>query len=65
MTSKLAPIVWKLIRDNPGIAPVEIARALDRPRQAITNALPTLEHNGYLVWEDESARLYPFKEVAK
>ena len=54
-----------MIRDNPGIAPVEIARALDRLPQSITSTLTTLEHNGYLVWEDESARLYPFKEVSK
>jgi len=52
--------VDQIIQENPGISPAELARQLDVERSTITRRLPSLEEAGYLYYEDEEGRLWPF-----
>ncbi len=49
-----------IIQENPGISPAELARELDLERSTIMRRLPSLEEAGYLYYEDEEGRLWPF-----
>ena len=55
----------RIIRENPGISPAELARLLDVARSTVLRRLPSLEEAGYLYSEDEQGRLYPFKRVER
>lgn len=55
----------RIIRENPGIRPAELARQLGMARSTIQRRLPSLEEAGYLYSEDEQGRLYPFKRVRR
>jgi DNA-binding IclR family transcriptional regulator len=50
----------QIIQENPGIAPAQLARQLGVERSTITRRLPSLEEAGYLYYEDEEGRLWPF-----
>ena len=50
----------QLIQDNPGISAAELARELEVERSTIMRRLPSLEEAGYLYYEDEEGRLWPF-----
>jgi len=55
----------RIIRENPGIQPAELARRLGVARSTVQRRLPSLEEAGYLYSEDERGRLYPFKQSKK
>lgn len=49
-----------LIQGNPGISAAELARELDVEPSTVMRRLPSLEEAGYLYYEDEEGRLWPF-----
>jgi DNA-binding transcriptional ArsR family regulator len=51
----------RLIRQNPGISPAEIARRLGVARSTVLRQLPSLEEAGYLYSEDERGGLRYYK----
>jgi DNA-binding MarR family transcriptional regulator len=51
----------RIIRQQPGIRPAELARELNVARSTITRRLPSLEEAGYLYSEDDRGGLHPFK----
>lgn len=55
----------RIIRENPGIRPAELARRLGVSRSTVQRRLPSLEEAGYLYSEDERGGLYPFKRIGK
>ncbi|MEW5957530.1 MAG: winged helix-turn-helix domain-containing protein [Chloroflexota bacterium] len=50
----------QVIQENPGISLAELARELDVERSTVTRRLPSLDEAGYLYYEDEEGRLWPF-----
>ena len=50
----------QLIKEQPGIRPAELARRLGVSRSTIQRRLPSLEEAGYLLYEDDEGRLYPY-----
>lgn len=53
-------VMNQVIQKNPGISPAKLARELEVERSTITRRLPSLEEAGYLYYEDEEGRLWPF-----
>jgi DNA-binding MarR family transcriptional regulator len=51
----------RLIRQNPGISPAELARRLGVSRSTVTRRLPGMEEAGYLYSEDERGGLHRYK----
>jgi DNA-binding MarR family transcriptional regulator len=51
----------RLIRQNPGISPAEIARRLGVARSTVLRQLPSLEEAGYLYSEDGRGGLRYYK----
>jgi DNA-binding MarR family transcriptional regulator len=51
----------RIIQENPGISPAELARQLDVERSTVTRRLPSLEEAGYLYVEDDRGGLWPFR----
>jgi len=51
----------RLIRQNPGIRPAELARRLGVSRSTVMRRLPSLEEAGYLYSEDERGGLHHYK----
>ncbi|MCL4298320.1 MAG: winged helix-turn-helix transcriptional regulator [Anaerolineae bacterium] len=49
-----------IIHENPGISAAELARELDVEPSTVMRRLPSLEEAGYLYYEDEEGRLWPF-----
>jgi Mn-dependent DtxR family transcriptional regulator len=50
------------VEQHPGIKPAEIARQLDLPRSSVARALPALDDQGYLLYEDRRGGLWPFQK---
>jgi DNA-binding transcriptional ArsR family regulator len=50
----------RIIREEPGIRPAELARRLDVARSTVTRRLPSMEEAGYRYAEDEEGGLWPF-----
>jgi len=50
------------VEEHPGARPADIARQLDLPRSSVTRALPALEEDGYLLYEDRKGGLWPFRK---
>ncbi len=55
--------MMEVIEENPGISPAELARRLGVDRSTVQRRLPSLEEAGYLLYEDEAGRLYPFRRL--
>ena len=55
----------RIIRENPGLSPAELARLLGVARSTVLRRLPGLEEAGYLYSEDERGRLYPFNRKTR
>ena len=53
-------MVDRLIHQQPGIRPAEIARQLGVARSTIMRRLPSLEEAGFLYSEDARGGLWPF-----
>lgn len=39
----------------------ELARLVEWRRSAVLRCLPAMEYFGFLLWEDDDGRLYPFR----
>jgi DNA-binding IclR family transcriptional regulator len=46
--------------NQPGLSAAELARLFDVDRSTITRRLPSMDEAGYLLYEDDDGRLYPF-----
>ena len=55
----------QVIQEHPGISAAELARELEVERSTILRRLPSLEEAGYLYYEDEEGRLWPFTVEAE
>jgi len=55
----------RIIREEPGIRPAELARRLDVHRSTVQRRLPSMEEAGYLYAEDDRGGLWPFKRVKR
>jgi DNA-binding IclR family transcriptional regulator len=55
----------RIIGEEPGIRPAELARRLDVHRSTVARRLPSMEQAGYLYAEDDEGGLWPFKRVKK
>jgi DNA-binding MarR family transcriptional regulator len=51
----------RLIQQNPGISPAELARRLGVSRSTVTRRLPGMEEAGYLYSEDRRGGLHHYK----
>jgi len=51
----------RLIHQQPGIRPVEIAEQLGVARSTVTRRLPSLEEAGFFYSEDKRGGLWPFE----
>ena len=51
----------RIIEENPGIRPAELARRLGVSRSTVLRRLPTLEEAGHLLYEDEKGGLYRYR----
>ncbi len=49
------------VERHPGVKPAEIARELDLQRSSVARALPALNDEGYLLYEDHKGGLWPFR----
>lgn len=52
------------LRAEPGLSGRELAKRLDVAPSTVTRRLPALEEAGYLLYEDERGRLWPFDRKA-
>ena len=52
--------ISECVEQHPGVRPAEIAKSLDISRSSVTRALPALEDEGRLLYEDNRGRLWPF-----
>ncbi|NOZ29926.1 MAG: winged helix-turn-helix domain-containing protein [Chloroflexi bacterium] len=52
--------MYEMICQRPGIKSAELARLLGVSRSTIARRLPSLEEAGYLLYEDDRGRLWPF-----
>lgn len=50
-----------IIRQNPGITQAELARQLNTQRSTVSRRLPGMNEAGYLYYEDDNGRLWPFE----
>ncbi len=53
--------LYQAVQRHPGRRASWLARLLGWPRSKVTRALPDLEEQGYLLYEDEQGRLFPFR----
>ena len=51
----------RVIQQQPGIKPAQIAKKLGVARSTVTRRLPSLEEAGFLYSEDDRGGLWPFK----
>ena len=49
------------IEERPGVQPAELAQRLGMSRSTVQRRLPSLEEAGYLLYEDDEGRLYPYR----
>ncbi|HFC09911.1 MAG TPA: winged helix-turn-helix domain-containing protein [Chloroflexi bacterium] len=54
-----------LIQENPGIRPAALAQRLGVARSTVQRRLPSLEEMGYLLYEDQSGRLFFWRKVKR
>ncbi len=53
--------VDRVIQQQPGVRPAQIARQVGVARSTIQRRLPSMEEAGYLYSEDDKGGLWPFK----
>ncbi|RME54982.1 MAG: MarR family transcriptional regulator [Caldilineae bacterium] len=53
-------VMDRLIQEQPGVRPAELAKQLGVARSTITRRLPSMEEAGFLYSEDERGGLWPF-----
>ena len=55
----------RVIQQNPGVRPAEVARQLGVARSTVVRRLPAMEEAGYLYSEDERGGLWPFRRASE
>ncbi len=53
--------IFAYVGKNPGARPADIARDLKLERSTVSRALPALEDEGRLLYEDRRGGLWPFR----
>ena len=53
--------LYHTVKQHPGERPGLIARMLGVHRSQVTRSLPALEEHGYLLSEDETGGLWPYR----
>lgn len=53
--------IYETVETYPGSRPSVVARLLGVVRSMITRALPAMNDEGYLLYEDEEGGLWPFQ----
>lgn len=56
-------VIWQTVEQEPGIRPGRVAERLGIPRSSVTRALPSLDGEGLLLYEDQKGGLWPWKRV--
>jgi DNA-binding IclR family transcriptional regulator len=51
----------RVIQEQPGIKPAELAREVGVARSTVARRLPSMEEAGYLYSEDDRGGLWPFR----
>ena len=51
----------RIIQQQPGVRPAQIARQVGVARSTIQRRLPSMEEAGYLYSEDDRGGLWPFR----
>ena len=54
----------EVIQQRPGISINKLARLLGVPASTVMRRLPGMAEAGYLLYEDEKGKLYPFERKA-
>lgn len=54
--------MYVVIERNPGQTPSDLARIFNVPPSTITRRLPGMAEAGYLPYEDDKGKLFPFKK---
>lgn len=54
--------MYRIVQRQPGITLRALARELGVQPSTVQRRLPSLEEAGYLLWEDDQGRLWPFGE---
>lgn len=54
--------MYRVVQRRPGISLRALARELGVQPSTVQRRLPSLEEAGYLLWEDDRGRLWPFDE---
>ena len=57
--------IYRTVDEYPGQRPGFIARILGLPRSQVTRALPAMDREGYLLYEDERGGLWTFRRKNK
>ena len=52
--------IFKAIQSNPGLTAPQLGRKLKLNSKQMYNALPSLEKEGLLIYEDDNTRLFAF-----
>ncbi len=52
--------MFEIIQRHPGIRPAELARMLGVSRSTVLRRLPSMEEAGFLLYEDDAGKLWPF-----
>ena len=55
--------IWQTVEQEPGIRPGRVAEKLGIPRSSVTRALPALDDQGLLLYEDQKGGLWPWRRV--
>ena len=56
-----AQYLYSVLQDYPAQTQESLARLVKWRPNAISHCLPAMEYFGYLLWEDDNERLYPFR----
>lgn len=56
-------VIWQEVEQEPGIRPGRVAEKLGIPRSSVTRALPALDEEGLLLYEDQKGGLWPWRRM--
>jgi len=56
-------VIWQTVEREPGIRAGKVAEKLGIPRSSVTRALPALDDEGLLLYEDQKGGLWPWKRA--
>jgi Mn-dependent DtxR family transcriptional regulator len=56
-------VIWQAVEREPGIRAGKVAEKLGIPRSSVTRALPALDDEGLLLYEDQKGGLWPWRRM--